>query len=541
MVNYNSENKNDSKQFFSGVTILALSTFIVKLIGMFYKIPMIALIGAEGMGYFNSAYEIYSLLFVISTTGIPVAISILISENRAQGKYRVIKQIYRVSVYLLGIIGLIGTLIMAIFYEKLAFAINNNNSAFCILAISPTLFMICLSSAIRGYFQGNQIMLPTAISQVIEALGKLLLGLGFAFIGVKKGYPIHQVAALAVLGLSIGVALSLLYLWLFKIFRPISIYRTIGKIDVESHSNILKNLLRIAIPVTISSTILSLTKIIDMTMILSRLSDISYSQEDANSIYGAYSTMAVSIYNLPLTLISSIALPLVPLLTSAIEENNNAKEKNTLSIALKLTGLIAFPTGLGVAVFSKPILELLFATQIKEIEYVAPLLSILGLTIFLSAMISVTNAILQSYKSVRTPIISITIGILIKIILAYALIGIPQVNIYGAPISTFFSTAAIVSINMYFIIKQTGAINSILNLFGKTFISAFISVGIGMILFLLISQIYYSRIVTLALIVFVAIIYSFTIIKSEAVTESEILQIPHGEKILRVLKKIHLV
>lgn len=541
MVNNNPENRNYSKQFFSGVTILALSTFIVKVIGMLYKIPMIALLGAEGMGYFNSAYEIYSLLFVISTTGIPVAISILISESKTHGRYKTIKQIYHVSVYLLGAIGIIGTLALAVFYDELALAINNNNAALCILAISPTLFLICLSSAIRGYFQGNQIMLPTAVSQVIEALGKLLLGLGFAFIAVKKGYPVYQVAAFAVLGLSIGVALSLLFLWLFKTLKPISTNRALGTENVESRGTILKNLLKIAIPITISSTILSLTKIIDMTMILSRLSAISYSQEDANSIYGAYSTMAVSIYNLPLTLISSVVLPLVPLLTSAIEENNHSKEKNTLTVALKLTGLIAFPTGLGMAVFSKPILELLFATQVEEIEYVAPLLSILGLTIFLSAMISVTNAILQSYKSVSTPIISIAIGIIIKMILAYALIGIPQINIYGAPISTFFSTVAIVTINIFYIIKQTGKIDTIFNLFGKTFISAFISVGIGIVSFTLINKFYYSRLITLATIVLVAIVYIIIIIKSKAVTESEILQIPNGEKTIKILKKIHLV
>ena len=133
------------------MALLALSTFIVKIIGMFYKIPMMAYLGAEGMGYFNSAYEIYSLFFVIATTGIPVAISILISENRSQGRINNIKKIFYVSVALLGAIGLIGTLLMAVFHNELATIINNNAASLCILAISPTLLMICISSAIRGF------------------------------------------------------------------------------------------------------------------------------------------------------------------------------------------------------------------------------------------------------------------------------------------------------------------------------------------------------------------------------------------------------
>ena len=169
----NSDSKHYGKQFFSGVAALAISTFIVKVIGLFYKIPMMAYLGAEGMGYFNSAYDIYSLFFVISTTGIPVAISILVSENMAQRRMRNVKRIFTISIYILGAIGLIGTLAMGLFHRQLAQLINNEGATLCILAISPTVLMICISSAVRGYFQGNQNMIPTAVSQVIEALGKL--------------------------------------------------------------------------------------------------------------------------------------------------------------------------------------------------------------------------------------------------------------------------------------------------------------------------------------------------------------------------------
>ena len=537
----NTDAKNYGKQFFSGVAVLAISTFIVKIIGLFYKIPMMAYLGAEGMGYFNSAYDIYSLFFVISTTGIPVAISILVAENKAQGRLINIKRIFRVSLIALGSLGLLGTLAMGVFYNELAQIINNDGASFCILAISPTLLMICLSSAIRGYFQGNQSMMPTAVSQVIEALGKLFLGLGFAIIAINKGYDIPRVAAFAVLGLTLGVIISLLFLVLYKFLYRMKVENVTITNSYESNGIILKKLLDIAIPITLSSTILSLTKIIDMTMILRRLCDIGYTQSQSNAIYGSYSTMAVSIYNLPATLISAIALPLVPLLVSAIESNDLKKEKSVLASSLKMGSLIAFPTGLGIAVFSKPILTLLFSSQEQEIEYTAPLLSLLGLSVFLSAMITISNAILQAYKQVKKPIVSMAIGVLVKIIFAFVLIGMPKINIYGAPISTFASSLVIVAFNLYFIVKRSGKVDNVFNLFGKPFLATAMSVGIGAVLYWFFNGIVNSRLLILPIIIVVALFYSILILKLRTINESEILMLPKGEKILIILKKIHLV
>ena len=537
----NSDSKHYGKQFFSGVAALAISTFIVKVIGLFYKIPMMAYLGAEGMGYFNSAYDIYSLFFVISTTGIPVAISILVSENMAQRRMRNVKRIFTISIYILGAIGLIGTLAMGLFHRQLAQLINNEGATLCILAISPTVLMICISSAVRGYFQGNQNMIPTAVSQVIEALCKLLLGLGFAIVAINKGYSTPKVAAFAVMGLALGVAISLLFLVLYKLFYKIKVDNSQISNDLEPKSLILTKLLSIAIPITISSTILSLTKIIDMTMILRRLNDIGYTQEQSNALYGSYSTMAVSIYNLPATLISAIALPLVPLLVYAIESGDNEKEKSVISSSFKLASLVALPIGLGIAVFSEPILKLLFFSQEKEIEYTAPLLSLLGLSVFLSAMITVSNAVLQAYKLVKKPIVSMTIGIAVKLIFAFLLIGIPNVNIYGAPISTFISSVVIVSINLYFIVKQSGRIETVLNLFGKPFIASIVSMVIGIAVYVFLSDFVVSRVLILPIIVLVGLIYGLIALKIRAINQDDILMLPRGEYILKILTKIHIM
>lgn len=536
------DNRSYEKQFFSGVAVLALSTFIVKIIGLFYKIPMMAYLGSEGMGYFNSAYEIYSLFFVISTTGIPIAISILISENKTQKRINNIKKIYRLSLITLGVLGLLGTLIMGVLHNQFAIFIKNDAAALSILAISPTILFVCLSSAIRGYFQGNQIMIPTAVSQVIEALGKLLLGLGFAIIAINKGYSMPQVAAFAVLGLTLGVLVSLLYLTVYKLIYRVKYSKyDVLFLTVEPSHKILKQLLIIAIPITLSSTILSLTKVIDMTMILGRLNNIGYSRQAANEIYGSYSTMAVSIYNLPATLVTAIALPLVPMLTSAIEANHRTKEKSVIASSLKLTALISLPAGLGISVFSKQILTVLFSSQVEEIEYTAPLLSLLGMSIFLSAMITITNAILQAYKQVNKPIISMICGVAVKFVLAYILIGIPKINIYGAPISTFFSTVVIVAMNLYFILKYSGKVGSLSKIFISPFVSAFLSVAIGVAIYMVFTAFTNSKMVILGVIMIVCLIYLAAIIKLKVISKEEILMLPKGEVIINILSKIHLL
>ena len=176
--------------FISGVFILSLSTLIVKVIGLAFKIPMLSLLGMEGMGYFNSAYEIYALLCVASTAGLPVALSILISSARASEDDLKISEVYRAAVRIFFVLGALGTAIMLILARPLSWWIGNDDAYFCILAIAPALLFICLASAIRGYCQGFENMKPTAISQLIEALSKLVLGVSFAFMGIKRGFSI---------------------------------------------------------------------------------------------------------------------------------------------------------------------------------------------------------------------------------------------------------------------------------------------------------------------------------------------------------------
>ncbi len=530
------------KTFFSGVAALTVSTIFVKIIGLLYKIPMMQLLGAEGMGYFNSAYEIYVLFYVISTSGLPVALSKMVSEARASEKNILGRKIFRVSMIIFFIVGTLGTALMAIFAKEFSSYIKNDAAYYCILAISPTVLFIGISSSIRGYFQGCQNMMPTAISQIVETLGKLLLGLLFAYIALQRGYELPIVAAYAVLGLTLGIAFSMLYLIVFKMCERSSKEKDIND-SAFSRLSVARNLINIAIPITISSAVISITRVIDMTMILRRLQDIGYESTVANAIYGSYSTLALPVFNLPPSLITGVALSLVPMLASSIEKKDTKNEKVVVLSSLKLCLLIAMPCSLAITVFSKQILQLLFANEYEAINICAPLLSALGISVFLSCLITETNAILQAYGKQGKPIISMIVGAVAKIIFSYVLIGIPSINVMGAPISTFICSLAVVFVNFYFIRKYSTSLDGIGKIFARTFVSSVISVCASMLIYtVLFKFLNVSGSLAFAIaVIFAVVSYIVISIKIGALDESDILMLPSGDKIHKVFLKLKLM
>lgn len=537
---------NSKKLFLSGVAIMTLSTAIVKIIGLLYKIPMLSYLGTEGMAYFNAAYDIYTMFYMISTAGLPVAVSILISENRVRGNVRNIRRIYRVTVSMFFVIGCAGMLAMIFGSGWFADRIGIDDSAYCIVAIAPTLFLICISSALRGYFQGHQIMTPTAVSQIIEALGKLLVGLFLASWALKKGYSLPVVAAFAVLGLTIGVAVSMLYLiftkFLFRITGKQSALTEDRGLLPERSSAILGNLIKISIPITISSSVMGLARLVDTALISNRLQHIGFAQSVANSFYGAYSTLVVPIYNLPPAIITGIALSLVPMLTSAIESKNREKESMVLSSSLRICSLFAMPCSVGICLFSKPILELIFSGQTEAVEIAYPLLSILGISVIFACLMTVTNAILQAYKQERKPIISMAVGAAVKIVFDYLLIGIEGINIYGAPISTFMCNATVMALNFYFIKKYAAKFDGLVKLFYRPLAASVLSIGIAFgIYFLIVKNYGASRLYTIVSIGIAAVLYVIFAMLMRAVDEEDIKMLPGGKRIYSLLRKIKLI
>ena len=469
----------------SGVVLLTASTVIVKIIGLAYKIPLISILGAEGMGYFNTAYEIFALLCGVSTSGLPVAVSMLVSAARETGDAARARGIYKTSSALLLTKGLLFSAVLLFFAEPLSRMLGNTDAYYAILAIAPALLFSSVAGAVRGYFQGCRIMSPTAASQLIEATGKLVFGVAFAAVFMANGAKVPVAAAFAALGVSLGSFLSAVFLLIRK--RAEAGGKTYGNVKGHTGSYFLA-LLRISLPITVSSALIGSTRIIDMALILRRLGDIGVGASRANEIYGSYTTLALPVFMLAPAFIPPITESLIPRLAAAVESGSADEQRRAVSNAMRLTVFLAVPASMGVALYSRQILSLLFKGQTDAISISAPLLSALGISVLFSCLITTTTAVLQSYRRVLLPILSLSAGALVKAVSAYAFIGDARFGVMGAPISTALSNITVFSLNYIFIVKTTKGRAQVFSQLPKPLLCSSAAMAVSYTVYMLVSK-----------------------------------------------------
>ena len=532
----NTDKKISGNNFISGVFVLSFSTVLVKIIGLLYKIPMLSLLGAEGMGYFNSAYEIFALICIISTTGLPVALSMKISQivalDKNSGEAR---RIFGSAMRMALLFGIVGTFALAFGASQISSLVGNYDSVYCIIAIAPSVFFVCISSVYRGYFQGMNNMHPTAVSQIIEVAGKLLLGVVFAYISLKRGMNIPTSAAFAALGLTLGMFFSCVYLVIQKRTKKYIIVKNNN--EFNSDKKYFGTLLKIAIPITLSSLIVGTTRIMDMALIMRRMQDTGTSIFDANKLYGAYTTLALPIFSLVPSLISPISLALIPNLTAAIEKKNISEQSEIGKNAIRLTLLLAVPSSLGIAFFSNAILNILFSNETNNIAIVSPLLAVLGVSVLFSCLITTTNAILHSYKKTFLPIIAMLCGAGVKFVSEYFLIGNSSVGMFGAPISTLLCDMTIAFINLVNVLKCAPQINDIISNLWRVFLASLLSVGAARTLYGVSYNMADSVLLSFLPAVLVAVILYFILVyATKAVLLDDLTLLPKTDKILNLIK-----
>ena len=536
--------KNSTKLFFSGVVVLTVANLLVKAIGLLFKIPMNKVVGDTGMGYYTSAYTIYTFFYMISTSGLPIAVSILISESRTKGQLRQIKKIFRTTVALFFSIGLVGMLAMMIGANSFASMLKASPTSACIMAIAPTLFFICISSALRGYFQGFQQMVPTAVSELIEALCKLAVGIILALYAIDQNYPIHIVAAYAAFGLTIGAGLGMLFLCISKLLFKETIYtaefvETTGVSDETTPtSKILARLVKVALPITISASVMSLTNMIDMVIVQRLLQETGMSQLEATTVYGNYTTLAVPMFNLPPVLIYPISAAIIPLLSVAHSQGDKKRCRTIMESALRVAVLIGVPCAFGMSALARPILSLFFRVE-SSIDMAYPLLRLLAPSSLFVCILSITNAILQACGRERKPVISMLCGAMVKIVSNYFLIQI--IGMKGTPISTFLCYLTVTCLNFRFVAKYAEIVPNIKRVFLRPFICGILCAATALGTYTLASRFTGNAASTLAAIACAGIVYLFLIFITGAVVTEDVKLLPKGDKICAVLKRTHLL
>ena len=516
-----------SGSVFSGVFVLLVSSIIVKAVGLFFKIPVSYLLGDEGMGYFNTAYTIYTWLYILSTAGVPVAVSIMVSGSLARGEAELAFHYRRVALRAFFLIGLAGTILLLAFAVPLARLVGSPEASFAILAIAPTLLFVCVSSVLRGYSQGEKNMTPTAVSQVIESVGKLMPGILLAYLASERGLPLSAVAGWAVLGVTAGALMSMLYLLLCRHRKQQDIPE--DKSPLPTAGETLRRLMRIAVPVTVSASVMSLTNLIDLGMMMRRLQGIGYTAAQATALYGNYTTLVVPLFNLPSVLIYPIAYTIVPQIASCRSAGLEEKGKEIAGLSLRLTTALSMPCAVGMGVFSYQILSMIFRENSAVLA--APYLTVISPAVVFICVLAVTNSLLQAYGHHNKPIVSMLAGCAVKLISGYILMGIPSVGMMGAPIGTLLCYITVGCLNLYFTVKCVGTPLSI----GRFIVLPLLASVCGIVPVAMLDGILRSRlhpsVATLLSIALCAVLYTVFAFLFGVIRTSELQKIPQVAKL----------
>lgn len=531
-----SEPKKQS--FLHGAALLAMATAIVKVIGALYKLPLNAILGTQGFAYFNTAYDIYSVLLMISTAGLPVALSRMISAASSLDNHAQVRRIYRTAQAIFLALGLAGAILMTCFSHQLAAFQKQPDAWAAIACLGPSALLICLMSAFRGFFQGQGNMLPTSVSQVIEAVLKLVVGLAAAYLLLKLTGEKSLAAGGAILGVTVGCAVVTVYL--FVLFRRA--YRDLdpGRGVAKSYGSTAKELLSIAIPITIGSAGLQIIAMMEVRVYMSQLLATGFVQDAADSMKGIYN-MAQTIFNMPCAFISPITVSALPAITSALTLGNHKAVRATEESASRITALISMPCAFGLCVLAEPIMALLGGYTGENLAMAANLMRVLGLCVIFNSTVMLTNAIMQAHGHVVLPVVNMFIGGALKLAIIYILTGNPDINIVGVPIGTVTCYVLITVLNllaMNRVIKEPP--HMVRNML-RPMLSALIMAACVVVAFLGLSQVFTlsSTLGKLILcggpVIVGVVVYVICVVKLKAITREDCMLLPKGEKIAKLL------
>ena len=576
----------------TGAGALAIATVLVKIIGALYKIPLTNLITVEGYAYFQGAYAVYTPLYAISMAGLPVAVSKLVSQNIELGKINDAKRIFTVARKLFFLVGVAGTVVLAAIAVPYSRLVNSPENFISILAISPCIMFCCQMSSFRGYYEGLKNMTPTGVSQVIEAVIKLVFGLAGTYIcfnhwlksyhenavdGVAKVFGVEvkneaealaamypYAAAVAILCVTLGSLFGLLYLYVHYKRHGFGFTRTelVNSPPAQSDKKLRSQIIRIAAPVALSSLILNISNIIDDTTIRTRLAYAMANGADvikqmyastftvtqtldsgiADYLYGSHASV-LNLKNLIPTITMTLGISAIPALSSAWAAKNKKDIRVSVESVIRVTMMIALPAGLGFAALSEPILDLLYHSQRDMIPIAAPMLRVYGFGIFLFSIISPVTNMLQAVGRTDIPLKSVAIGSALKIFLNFLLIGQPEINIHGAPYSTTICYIVMVSINLTSLLKITKVKINFVSVFVKPLIAAAAcGVSAWSVYFILAEKLALSgRISAVLAIGFAACVYAVILVLVKGIAKDDLEMLPKGEKIAKVLAKFGLL
>ena len=532
--------KNKTESFMKGVLVLMVSQVLIKLLGLIYKLYLTNRegFGDEGNAIYSSGYQIYALLLTLSSVGVPNAISKLVSERVAVGDHKGAHRVFKISFATFGILGLIGTLILFLGAGYISNTLLQIPEAeLTLVALSPSIFFVAIASVIRGYFNGREHLSVTAKSQTLEQVFKTLLTvIVVEMVCLIYGTNTKIMAAGANLATTLSVFLSFAYLYLYykKGKKEIAqeIKNTVNY-KPERIKSIIKKILYVSIPISLSAIMTSLGKNIDSITVVRGLKAF-LTETEAKVQYGILSGKVDTLITLPLSFNVAFATALVPTIASAKAINNMENANKRVKFSLMVTMILGLPCTFGMFIFAEPILQLLFPNAASG----AFLLQISALTIIFAVLMQTVNGALQGLGRVMVPAVASAIGLIVKFILNIVLISNPKIGVNGAAIASVVNVFIAFVISFYILMKSMKIDLKVSNFIVKPIIATIIMCIISYFIYNILLGILPGKIVTLIALISAVIIYAILIVILKIFTKEEMCMIPYGNKLVKILEKI---
>lgn len=534
-------------------SILAIAGVITKIIGAVYRVPLVNIIGDTGMGYYQVAFNIYAIALTLTSYSLPLAVSKLISARVAKGQYKNSYRIFK-GAMLFGItMGGTATLILFFGADFLASEIMKMGlSAYALRVLAPCVLVVAIMGVLRGFFQGNGSMIPTAFSQVLEQIVNAVISVGGAYILLKAGqravesgadHSIPQAygAAGGTLGSTLGAVAALLFLILvFLIFKKVikkqmrrdrSRYR-------ERYKDIFKILVITIAPVLLSSTVYNLCGIIDNTMLGQIMAVQGYEESETAVIVGVLGGKYDTLINVPLAFANAIAVSSVPSIVAAVQSKSRKQLHSKIELFTRFTMVIAIPSAVGFFVLSKPLLDLVFFTENNDLAATA--LQIGAVSVVFYCLSTVTNAVLQGMNAMMVPVKNAAIAIAIHAAALFFMLVVFRWGIYAMIISKIIFAVVVCILNAHAMREMAGYVQEQKKTFVIPAIAAAIMGVAALLVHLLFELFVGTHIATIVALLAAVAVYGAAIILLGGLTESEVRQMPMGTKLVKILRKLHL-
>ncbi len=536
--------------------ILAMASMIVRVIGLLYRAPLTAIIGDEGNGYYGTAYNIYTIILMVSSYSMPSAISKLMAQKLAVGEYRNANRVFRCALTYGVLVGLVGS---GLLFFGARFLVPD--VAVCVLQVfAPTVFLFGILGSMRGYFQARGSMVPTSVSQILEQLANAVVSIAAAWLLMQTavGADPTRRAQLGAMGSALGTGAGVLIALLFMVFcfrrskegRKAEILSdATGK--EEKYRIFLRDTVLVITPFMLSGVIMNLTTSLNQTIYMRMLIDLKGAGETATTtLYGIFSNKAVVISNIPISIATAVSSAIIPGISAAYARRDETGARRQVGNAIRITSIIAIPSAVGLAVLARPITMLMFP-QMESLELASSLLSLLAVTVIFYSISTITNAALQSIGRMNLPLISAGIALVVQTVVLVLLLRFTDLDVRALVLVSILYSVMIFAVNQYYLRRFLGIRQDVRRDYLQPLVCAALMGAAAKAVYYLVSMaaepmrnlpkgFYFRNLAaTAAALLAAVLVYGYTMVRSGTIRRKDLLSMPKGQLLVRLMEKLH--